>query len=411
MPDILELVKGIDSLEWFIGVSCFCAFVASTISLIQVATHIKRYTVPDQQRCIVRIIIMIPIYCIFSLLALFLPDLQVYFGLARDSYEAYALYCFFSLCLEYGKGWKGLSDAFSQHPSTRLLPPFWCFVQPKKRWLVICRAGILQYTLIKPIVAVISVFLLAFGLYNEGEWRTDKGYLYCTIINNICVSVSLYFLAFFYKVAADELKPYKPVLKFACIKLIVFFCYWQSVAIAIAVGVGWIQTRKNWTESEVGTVIMNGMVCIEMLIFSIMHLVAFPSDLYLIRAMSQAPLIRDAELQEGGYARAMADVTKQTDLMKDTFHTFVPKAIRNLSKARTKETQFDSRDSFELSFQPRLGEEPMNTFENQAALQDAIFRDQQRSVYAQTRQRQEQQDRNDRTQIPDDLPGADESKR
>ncbi len=38
--------------------------------------------------------------------------------------------------------------------------------------------------------------------------------------------ISLYCLALFYKIAQEELKPYKPVLKFAAIKLVIFFCYW-----------------------------------------------------------------------------------------------------------------------------------------------------------------------------------------
>jgi hypothetical protein len=46
------------------------------------------------------------------------------------------------------------------------------------------------------------------------------------LVNNICVSVSLYFIVLFYQLSKQELAPYHPLLKFSVIKGIVFFCYW-----------------------------------------------------------------------------------------------------------------------------------------------------------------------------------------
>lgn len=48
------------------------------------------------------------------------------------------------------------------------------------------------------------------------------------IVNNVCVSVSLYFIVLFYQLSKQALKPYHPLLKFSVIKGIVFFCYWYA---------------------------------------------------------------------------------------------------------------------------------------------------------------------------------------
>jgi hypothetical protein len=47
-------------------------------------------------------------------------------------YEAYALYMFFVLCIEYSGGWQRLIGSVMGLPRTKLLLPLWCWVQPNK---------------------------------------------------------------------------------------------------------------------------------------------------------------------------------------------------------------------------------------------------------------------------------------
>ena len=57
---------------------------------------------------------------------------------------------------------------------------------------------------------------------------TKNGYLWISLINNISVSLSLYSLVLFYMATEERLKPFKPLMKFLCVKTIIFFSYWQS---------------------------------------------------------------------------------------------------------------------------------------------------------------------------------------
>jgi len=227
-------------------------------------------------------------------------------------------------------------EVLRAQPKTRLLCPCWCWVQPGESFLLWNKRGILQYALVRPIVSIASALLLLVGYFNEGEWDWSSGYPYAALINNVGVSISLYCLAFFYKVTRDELKPFSPVLKFTAIKMIVFFCYWQSIGISVLVALGWIPDVEGWSEGEVATNIQNLLICFEMLCFSVLHIFAFPVTRYKIQAQSQVPLVHDVKIKVNTLS-AIGDSLQQNDVVKDAVDSFVPtieKAVNTVKKEK-----------------------------------------------------------------------------
>jgi len=309
----------------FIGVGGGFVLLTLILSIYLIYKHLLNYTQPKHQRCIVRILFIVPLYALYSLLSLIFPDQQTYFAVLRDCYEAYALYMFFVLCIEYGGGQLQTEASWIQQAPTKLVFPLNCVtVQPSAKLLKLCRQGILQYALIRPLITLASAILLIVGKYEEGNWSLKNGYLYATIVNNIGVTIALYFLVEFYKLAREDLKPYRPILKFGVIKGIVFFCYWQSIILLGLVQFKFLPSLNNWPRNRTAAMLQNLAICFEMFVFAILFIYAFPYEMYRIGAMSQAPLIH--EIQLGGNIKgSLTDTVNQKDMVQDTYDSFVPK--------------------------------------------------------------------------------------
>lgn len=67
-------------------------------------------------------------------------------------------------------------------------------------------------------------------------------YLWITIFYNLTYTVALYGLLLFYLGTHELLAPFKPLLKFALVKAVIFLSYWQGLFISIATGAGAIPT-------------------------------------------------------------------------------------------------------------------------------------------------------------------------
>ncbi|KAI9198987.1 hypothetical protein LWI28_025425 [Acer negundo] len=73
-----------------------------------------------------------------------------------------------------------------------------------------------------------------------------------------------------------ELEPHNPLAKFMCIKGIVFFCFWQGVVLEILVAVGIIKSHHFWLDVEhIEEAIQNILVCMEMVVFSVLQQYAY----------------------------------------------------------------------------------------------------------------------------------------
>lgn len=88
-----------------------------------------------------------------------------------------------------------------------------------------CKHGILQYTVIRPVTTIISVICELSGVYGEGDFKGNVAFPYMIALNNLSQFAAMYCLVLFYRANQTELKPMKPLGKFLCIKAVVFFSF------------------------------------------------------------------------------------------------------------------------------------------------------------------------------------------
>ncbi|CAE7060655.1 unnamed protein product [Rhizoctonia solani] len=259
--------------------------IATVTSVLSICSHLKNYRKPALQRMVIRIMVMVPLYAISSFISLFSLEAGVIIDVIRDIYEAFVIYCFFHLLLSYLGGERSLLILlYGREPKEHAFP-----VRLFKRELdasdpftfLFLRRGILQYVQVKPILAAVTLILKALGKYREGAFRVDAGYLYVSIVYNASICLSLYCLAMFWVCVSSDLRAFRPMPKFLCVKGILFFSFWQSIFISSLVSIGVIKHLGTYTDTEhISLAITDTLICYEMPFFAIAHSYAFSTADY-----------------------------------------------------------------------------------------------------------------------------------
>lgn len=253
-------------------------FVISSLlsSFWQITQHLIYYNKPYLQKYVVRILWMVPIYSMNAWIALVQPQLGVYLDVCRETYEAFVIYSFMKYLLNYLHYDLNLQQTIDFKPGVNHLFPI-CFLGTTsggRLFLHRCKHGILQYVVVRPLTTMLAVTSQLFGVYGEGEYDLSKTYVYLLIVNNISQIMAMYCLVIFYTGYKIELSNIKPLPKFLCIKLVVFFSFFQSVVISFIIDLmrpnDPIQVRLTQ-----GRHLQDFLICIEMLFASFAHHYAY----------------------------------------------------------------------------------------------------------------------------------------
>lgn len=175
------------------------------------------------------------------------------------------------------------------------------------------KRGILQYAWLKPILGLVTVVLKATDTYKEGYLGVDSGYLWMGILYNLSVTLSLYSLAMFWVCMSQDLKPFRPMPKFLCIKLIIFASYWQGFFLSILQWLGAIPTYvEGYTADNLAAAIQDALICCEMPIFAVAHWYAFSWHDYADVTISAARMPVKYALRDAFGIRDLIEDTKET---------------------------------------------------------------------------------------------------
>merc|ERR1712224_1128666 len=96
-----------------------------------------------------------------------------------------------------------------------------------------CKFGVLQYVLLKPLCTIAEIVSHSFGVYGDDKgYSFTEAYLYIAIITGTSQMIALFALVSFYQNTHKELSRFNPLPKFLCIKMVVFFTYWQGLILS-----------------------------------------------------------------------------------------------------------------------------------------------------------------------------------
>ncbi|CAN1224243.1 Protein LAZ1 homolog 2 [Linum grandiflorum] len=182
---------------------CF-AVLAVFVSLLLILQHLRSYTNPSEQKWIVAVLFMVPVYATESLLSLWNHKLSLACDILRNCYEAFALYSFGSYLVACLGGEGRVLQILESDSKRQLVKPLMqeqeqdeekqdhhvaalgrrpsmlnFFFHPcviGSDLFDIERFGLVQYMILKTLCAFLAFLLEIFGVYGDGTFKWYYGY-------------------------------------------------------------------------------------------------------------------------------------------------------------------------------------------------------------------------------------------
>lgn len=276
------------------GGSTIVAYIVSFWLMIQ---HALNYTKPREQKHIIRILFMVPIYATSSFLSLWFYWHAVYYQVISEAYEAFAIASFFALmCHLVAPDLHEQKQFFRQlHPiKPWLIPLNWfakccggdrgCWRTPKSglTWFNIIWIGVYHYCFIRVAMTIVAVVTQHFDRYCESSNSPVFAHVWVIVIEAVAVTIAMYCLLQYYSQFRQPLAEHKLGLKVLAIKLVVFLSFWQTIAISLATSstLHLVSPNEKLSYPDLKVGIPSLLLCVEMALFAILHLWSFPYAQY-----------------------------------------------------------------------------------------------------------------------------------
>ncbi|KAF7305370.1 hypothetical protein HMN09_00789200 [Mycena chlorophos] len=263
------------------------ALITTLITCYTVWQHLRNYTVPREQRQIIRILYMPPVYAIISFFSYRFFRSYTYYSLIEVAYEAVTISAFLLLIIEYVSATSTdhtTSGAMARKDKRPLPIPFcfWRYRPTKAYFMYTVKWSVLQYIIFRPLISIIGIICQYYNVLCDTQSYDPRfASVYLSAIDFITITVALYGLLLFYGLTHEELadKHPGPLAKFLCIKLIVMFTFYQSFVFDLLEG-RVIHATEYWTETDIANGLNALVICVEMVFFAIGMGWAYPATEY-----------------------------------------------------------------------------------------------------------------------------------
>lgn len=243
-------------------------------------------------------------YSLEGLLSISYPEAVFFLQVAREWYEGFVIYSFMIYLLNFlTERYPDLSVVLAKKPPSigHHKYPF-CMLSPwimGTDFLSKCKSGVFQYVLVRCTLTVVSVPGYLFGWYVEGVYSVRSLYSWMIAISCVSQMFALYSLFMFYHALHEEIYVLRPFAKFICIKIVVFFSWFQGVAIEVLVQLGHISAlsekgndQSGHSVKEVAGGIQALLICMEMFLAAIAFYNSFPVSEFIPNILERDSLLR-----------------------------------------------------------------------------------------------------------------------
>ncbi|KAJ3094918.1 hypothetical protein HDU97_007443 [Phlyctochytrium planicorne] len=282
---------------------------------LESTSHPKKH----HQACLIpkKILLIVPLYAICAFLNYSYPNVRKYAMLIHDTYEGFAVYSFFSLCLLYlGHTWESQLEAIERATPRRYPPPMCCFrYNPAQRdFLPLCKVGILQlfFSRIATGTVMFVVNAMAWECAHCSKLQTPTFWVF--IVNSVAMGLSMFTLVTFYLAVHKNLPEGRPVYQFLSIKFVLFVPYIQNILLEFLIDSGTLTSIADIPIEELQVALTSTLISIEMVLAAILHVIAFPVSEF---------QVADENIVKVPVYKAFLDAVQPDDLWNDTRNSFL----------------------------------------------------------------------------------------
>ena len=90
--------------------------------------------------------------------------------------------------------------------------------------------GVFQYCFIRVLFTIVAVIAQIWDVYCQDSLSPAFAHVWVQVFEAVSVTIAMFCLIQFYIQLKDDLAEHKPFLKVLCIKLVIFFSFWQTVS-------------------------------------------------------------------------------------------------------------------------------------------------------------------------------------
>lgn len=276
------IANGLSFHDLSIIVSGACTGIACLLSFYLIMRHATHFSIPREQKQIIRIVFTVPVIAIVSFLSIVFEDAAIYLYQIENLYEAFAFVSLFMLLAEFVHEDDYARESF--------------FANKGKNYTAIF-IGVFQFPAVMVVVFLAAEIAEATGTYCVVSNEIYFAHVWTTLITGISIVIALLSVFRFYRTSKAEIRHRRPLCKFGSFKGIIVLNATQTTMFSFISSFS-INSTNHITYKDLTITVPGMLFCAEMVIFSISFLYIYRVSDYASKTVGE---INAIPLEQGDY--------------------------------------------------------------------------------------------------------------